>query len=111
MDKKVQDHLNNILEMNIQGKFFVNFRTLRPGWVDEDGGYCHGITGTFFECVMWVIDYFDNNNYIPGFIDSVITYLNDWGVPDKDASYIGTMWDDNEPDEEYYVYIRKVVGE
>ena len=108
MDKKVQDHLNNILEMNIQGKFFVNFRTLRPGWVDEDGGYCHGITGTFFECVMWVIDYFDNNNYVPRFLENVIEYLNDCGIPDNDAGYISTMFDDNEPMEEYYVYIRSI---
>lgn len=103
-----EEQLNKILERNIQGKFFVNFRTLRPGWVDEDGGYCHGITGTFFECVMWVIDYFHNNKYISGFLKEVIEYLDECGTPDKDADSIGSMYDADEPGEEYEVYIRRV---
>lgn len=101
-----EEALNKILEMNIQGKFFVNYNIKRPGWVDEDGGFHHGITGTFFECVMWVIETFENNNYIPKFLEEVIEFLEYYGAPDTDASYIGTMCDDNEPDEEYYVYIR-----
>lgn len=47
-----EEAINKILEMNIQGKFFVNYHIERPGWIDEDGGFHHGITGTFFECVM-----------------------------------------------------------
>lgn len=97
---------NKILEMNIQGKFFVNYHIERPGWIDEDGGFHHGITGTFFECVMWVIETFENNNYIPKFLEEVIEFLEYYDAPDTDASSIGTMYDDNEPDEEYYVYIR-----
>lgn len=101
-----EEALNKILEMNIQGKFFVNYHIERPGWIDEDGGFHHGITGTFFECVMWVIETFENNNYIPNFLEEVIEFLEYFGAPDKYASYIGIMYDDNEPGEEYYVYIR-----
>lgn len=100
--------LNKILEMNIQGKFFVYYHILRPMWVCEDGGYHHGITGTFFECVMWVIDTFENNNYIPRFLREVTEYLDDWGAPDEDAESICSMYDKNKPAEEYEVYIRRV---
>ena len=101
-----EEALNKILEMNIQGKFFVNYHIERPGLIDEDGGFHHGITGTFFECVMLVIETFENNNYIPKFLEEVIEFLEYYDAPDTDASSIGTMYDDNEPDEEYYVYIR-----
>lgn len=53
-----------------------------------------------------MIETFENNNYIPKFLEEIIEFLEYYGAPDTDASSIGTMYDDNEPDEEYYVYIR-----
>lgn len=109
-EKQVQT-LKNIFEMNIPGTFFVNYHIERPGWIDEDGGFHHGITGTFFECVMWVIETFENNHYIPKFLEEVIEFIESSGAPDTEAPYIGTMYDDNEPGEEYYVYIRRTTLE
>lgn len=107
MDEKVQELLNNILEMNIQGRFYANYHTLRL----EDVGYHHhqGITGTFSDCVIWIIECFKNNNYVPELLEDMLAYLDEWGVPNENVTYIGFINEDGEPDEEYYVYIRKAV--
>lgn len=107
MNSNVELLLNHILNMNIKDKCRVSYKNYHT-FFDSDGGFCHGPTGTFFECLMWIMESFPNNRYMERFLKEVVNCLENKGVPKNNDNYIGCLLDNEYPGEEYYAYIWKV---
>ena len=110
MTNEIQELLNKILDLNIQERCNISYATYHV-FFDTHVGLCHGPTGTIFECLMWLIESFPDPKHMEAFLEEVLEYLECWGIPKDNDNYVACITDDDEPGEEFRVYIWDVNGE